>query len=450
MTPVPGPGLPRVLVVSHNPFSDVQNNGKTLQAFFEDWPRERVAQLYLTLDEPSFTNCDRFYRVTDLDVLMDLLPGRSGAAGPVERRDWVADSEVKASLGRRPLYRALRKLFLARPPVALLARSAVWKRARRDGERFRSWLDEFDPQVVFFQSSSATFAFDLVEQICRERGLPLLMETTDDYVTPGRWSPFSRTYYRRMQVVYARAVARSHAVIAIGRTMAQEYETRFGGNWEVAMNSVESLPTTPPRPDDGQRPLVLLFAGNLGLERWRVLASIGEALEMLGAEHGREARLDVYSIDAPESGVLAALTASGRVAFKGAADTEALRTYRAEADALVHVESFDARNRHITRLSVSTKIPEYMAADRLILAVGPADVASIRYVREEDFGVVVASQAPRDVASALARVLADPERQAALRARALDLVDVHHSRERTKAMIQRLALEAVAAGPSVS
>jgi glycosyltransferase involved in cell wall biosynthesis len=443
--------LPRVLVVSHNPFSDVQNNGKTLQAFFEDWPRERLAQLYLTLDEPSFTNCDRFYRVTDLDVLKDLLPGRSGAAGPVKRRDWEEDSQVKASLGRRPAYRAIRKLFLARPPAALLARSAVWKHARQDDERFRAWLDEFDPQLVFFQSSSAVFAFDLVEEICGERKIPLVMETTDDYVTPGaRWSPFSRTYYRQMKAAYARAVSRSYAVVAIGDAMAEEYAARFGGRWEVAMNSVESVPTTPPRPPDPKRPLLLLFAGNLGLNRWRVLAAVGEALTLLADERGREARLDVYSIDAPEPDVLEQLTASKRVVFRGAADPESLRRHRTDADVLVHVESFDAKNRHITRLSVSTKIPEYMAADRVILAVGPDDVASIRYIADEDIGVVVTSQDARDIAAQLARVVADTDQQATLRARALELVAVRHSRRRTKKMIVRLATEAVEAGPPAS
>ncbi|MFC7725889.1 hypothetical protein ACFQW6_12290 [Nocardioides sp. GCM10028917] len=446
-----GRDLPRVLVVSHNPFSDIQNNGKTLLAFFEDWPRERLAQLYLTLDEPSFTNCDRFYRVTDLDVLKDALPGRRSGAGPVQWRDWVEDSEVKASLGRRPIYRSIRKVFLARPPAALVARSLVWKRARKDGDRFKAWLDDFDPELVFFQSSNADFAFDLVEEICHDRSIPLIMETTDDYVTASdRWAPFSRTYYRRMQAAYGRAVARAYAVVAIGGTMAEEYEARFGGRWEVAMNSVERVPTAAPQPDDGQRPMVLHFAGNLGLNRWRVLAAVGAALDVLAARHGREAVLEIFSIDAPEQHALAAMTASPRVKFRGATNSESLRLHRADADVLLHVESFDPHNRHITRLSVSTKIPEYMAADRVVMAVGPGDVASIRYISDEDFGIVVTTPDPDDIAHRLADVLADPARQAELRARALELVDLHHSRERTKEMIARLAAEAIAAGPPAS
>lgn len=441
--------VPRVLVVSHNPFSNVQNNGKTLLAFFEDWPRERLAQLYLTLDEPSFDICGQFYRVTDLDVLKDALPGLSGAAGPVEPTSWTRDREVKSSLGKRRFYRTIRKVFLARPPAALMVRSLVWNKARADRERFRAWLDACDPQLVFFQSSSAVFAFDLVEEICRDRQIPLIVETTDDYLTPGpRWQPFGRRYHRQMQRAYQRAIDRSYAAVAIGDKMAGEYSERFGGRWEVAMNSVDLPDTVPPRPDDDSRPVVLHFAGNLGLNRWRVLAVLGAALDVLAERHHTQARLEIFSIDAPEPVVLAELTASARVSFRGSVDAAALHQHRSDSDVLVHVESFDEQNRHVTRLSVSTKIPEYMTADRVILAIGPPDVASIQYVADKDFGAVVTSPDPQRIAEELRQLLADPQRRAALRSRARHLVEANHSRQRTKELVARLAVEAVAAnGP---
>jgi hypothetical protein len=56
---------------------------------------------------------------------------------------------------------------------------------------------------------------------------------------------------------------------------------------------------------------------------------------------------------------------------------------------LVHVEAFDNTSRAYTRLSVSTKIPQYMAAGRPILCYGPAEVASCRYVEATRSGVVV-------------------------------------------------------------
>lgn len=440
------PELPRVLVVAHNPFSDVQNNGKTLTGFFEGWPRDRLAQLYLTLDEPSFTVCGNFYRVTDLDVLKDLLRLGSSSAGPVQQTSWQSDSKVKASLSRSRLYRLVRRVFLARLPLALMIRSVVWRRGRRDDDRLRQWLDDFAPELVFFQSSSATFAFDLVEQICADRRIPLIVETTDDYLTPGsRWSLTGRLYYRGMQRVYRRAVTRAYAVVAICQKMADEYRRRFGGSYVLAMNSVAIEETSPPTALTPDRPAVLHFAGNLGLNRWRVLASVGRALDELAERHGITAQLEIYSIDEPEPAVLEALTTSRRVRFCGAVGHDELREHRARADVVVHVESFDRRNRHVTRLSVSTKIPEYMASDRVIFAVGPGDVASIEYLRDNEIGQVVTEDSPPLVADALRALLTDEALRVRLRERAMTLAHRNHSRTATREMITRLALDAVGA-----
>lgn len=64
---------PRVLVIAHNPFSDTQNNGKTLSAFFNGWPKDKLAQIYLTPDKPDYTVCENFFRITDLEVLKSFL-----------------------------------------------------------------------------------------------------------------------------------------------------------------------------------------------------------------------------------------------------------------------------------------------------------------------------------------------------------------------------------------
>ena len=52
-----------------------------------------------------------------------------------------------------------------------------------------------------------------------------------------------------------------------------------------------------------------------------------------------------------------------------------------ETDVLVHVESFDAYCKAKTSLSISTKIPEYLSSKRLILAIGPDDIASMEYLK---------------------------------------------------------------------
>jgi glycosyltransferase involved in cell wall biosynthesis len=83
------------------------------------------------------------------------------------------------------------------------------------------------------------------------------------------------------------------------------------------------------------------------------------------------------------------LSIPGAVEFKGALNAAEVQQVIVESDILVHVESMDKVSRKLTRLSVSTKIPEYLASGRCILAVGPAEVASIRYIQDHEAGLVV-------------------------------------------------------------
>ena len=438
--------LPRVLVISHNPFSDTQNNGKTLSAFFAGWPPQQLAQLYFTMDTPDFTVCDRFFRITDLDMLKKAFGRPATSSGRITQAGRAQLGVQKSNLHRSRAYRLVRDIFQARLPSALLARSAFWTRSRWQTAELTRWLDDFDPQVVFFQSSNCTFAFDIVQTISDERGIPLVMETTDDYVT---WypsiSPAAWLYHRSIERAYAAAVNRASTVFAIGGRMAEEYQRRFGGSWRTAMNSVDVAEPpieSGPAPDRVE-PLILHFAGNVGLNRWQVLAAIGNALAELRERHGRQAKLEVYSLQEPDAKVLAALDIPGHCEFLGARDSEFLAKRRRASHFLVHVESFDRKNRRVARLSISTKIPEYMAAGRDILAVGPADVASIDYLSSEQAGTVVTSADPRQIAEAIESAVADPERLAAQRRTAHQLVLANHLKSAIAADIQEAIVAAV-------
>jgi hypothetical protein len=73
---------------------------------------------------------------------------------------------------------------------------------------------------------------------------------------------------------------------------------------------------------------------------------------------------------------------AGAAGYMGSLSKDELNEVIREADVLVHVESFDRNSIESTRLSVSTKIPEYLAMGRPVLAVGPPDVASMEFLRD--------------------------------------------------------------------
>ena len=56
---------------------------------------------------------------------------------------------------------------------------------------------------------------------------------------------------------------------------------------------------------------------------------------------------------------------------------------------------------------MSTKIPQYMAAGRPLLCYGPGEVASMRFVADNECGLVIGSQAQSKLVAALRRIVQD-------------------------------------------
>ena len=54
---------------------------------------------------------------------------------------------------------------------------------------------------------------------------------------------------------------------------------------------------------------------------------------------------------------------------------------------MIHSESFDPKMIEITRLSISTKISEYLSMGKCIFAYGPSNVGSMRFLFDNNLGL---------------------------------------------------------------
>lgn len=431
--------FPKVLVVAHNPFSLVHNNGKTLAAFFRNWPQEKIAQIYLTTDVPDFSICRNFFQIHDIDMMRQIFGGRGVKGRRVMSCDIDDISDVKRRVKGSFLIGIIRSNFF---PVFQLAKDVLWGMIGFKSKELMKFIDEFEPQVVFFHSYRDVFSFSLVNWICGRRKVALMMYVSDDYVS-GRLSfdPFFWIQRIRVKQEYKKAISRSSSVVAGSEKMMNEFKERFGGNYIVAMNAISEL-NFPPRKFDCAV-VRLLFAGNIGLNRWKVLSLIARCLEELDVESGVKGELSIYSLNELTIKQLTEINIPGYSKFRGSLNTVQLNFEKNNADILIHVESFDRVNKHITRLSVSTKISEYLASRRCIFAVGPPDVASIEYLLERDLAVVVTSKSNIQIKAALKNIMIDAALREKYADKGLDIARLRHSAEGTTELIYKNVHDAV-------
>ncbi|MBM3907983.1 MAG: hypothetical protein FJ363_07880 [Gemmatimonadetes bacterium] len=95
-------------------------------------------------------------------------------------------------------------------------------------------------------------------------------------------------------------------------------------------------------------------------------------------------------------------------------------------DLLLVASSFESSQAHMSRSSIQTKVTDYMAAGRPILACGPADAASNRFLREHGCALFAEDPAPGAIDGALKAAVAARDEGPQMARRAWDVVRSEH------------------------
>jgi glycosyltransferase involved in cell wall biosynthesis len=193
--------------------------------------------------------------------------------------------------------------------------------------------------------------------------------------------------------------------MTISEAMAEEYGRRYGLRFEDFMNCASVPAECPPLCDvPPGSPLKLVYVGGLHLNRWQAIRRIGEALDQL-AEEGIPAELEIHAPETDFKLYAPQFEGIRTIRSGGSLTQEQIPAALRDADVLVHVESFDDASRRYTRLSISTKIPQYLAAGRPIFGYGPMEVASCGYLQSSACGVVVGVPDPQKILETLRTLL---------------------------------------------
>jgi hypothetical protein len=126
------------------------------------------------------------------------------------------------------------------------------------------------------------------------------------------------------------------------------------------------------------------------------------------------------------------------VKLAGTALPQDIPGIQSDANVLVHVESFDAASRAYTRLSLSTKLPQYFMAGRCVVTVGPAEGASIRYVQQANAGLVVTENSVDALRRCLRLVVCDESVRCAYGESAYAFAIAHHDEARQQGRFRML------------
>ncbi len=370
----------KVLFVTGTPFRNDTNSGKTLGVMFDKFPSEELAQLYFSPQSPKSNACETYYQINEKQLIKSFFGiNARKCGGEISSLD-LAEAGVKPEKNADMLTKIGGNILIR------IMRNFLWKISHWENKNYYRWLDSVSPSIIF------TILFDnpktakAVRNIAKRYDCSVVMFVTDDNYNDSEKKPslIRKLFYKSLQKSTARLM-RDYGKYIIGCCdMASDF---FGEKFRLPHSTVytpsnaicNALPLAEQN-DEGV--VVFRYFGNIMLRRWESLKKLGEAIRDYNIAKGeKKAILEVYS-GATHADIIEELTIENGCEFKGWISGEEYFKALQTAHIGVHVESFDENMIRRTKMSISTKIADYLGAGKCIFAIGPDEVASMQHIKD--------------------------------------------------------------------
>lgn len=368
-----------ILIVSYEAWRDTNNGGNVLSNIFSAFPDANIAQIYCSGEEPENSICRRYFQISD-SMLLKREKGRV-----LEEKDYSVDKDCKDEAVENRIKNNIPKFL---KEASLLARELLWVIFKWKTENLKQFVIDFKPDIIFAPCYSYFHVSKLALFVKSIVKCPMLSYISDDNYSLKQLNFYPSFWINRLitRKWIRKLFKESSLVYTMTEMQKSEYEKLLHRPMKVLCKSALFEENS----KKINKPIRFIYAGGLYLNRWKVLGELSKVLNNIN-KNDVKAQLHVYT-SSKLSGRKEKLLNDDRTTFLHTAISydELLEQYK-NSDVAIHVESFDLKNRLITRLSFSTKIIDCMSSGCAILAIGPDSQAGIAYLKDNDAAICVTS-----------------------------------------------------------
>lgn len=375
-----------ILIVTYESWRETNSGGNVLSNLFRSFLEDDIAHIYCWGELPQNAVCRKYFQISDL-MLLTKEKGRR-----LDERDYSQDGGNRQDNAENRIKHSIPGVL---KNAALLARELLWEMFDWRTPALERFVRDFQPDVIFAPCDMAYHVLKLALHVKSIAQCPMISYVVDDVYSykrlrfyPSFW--INKTITRKWM---RRFFAECSLVYTMTETQKNEYERIFRRPMKILCKSAEFFK----REKEIGNPIRFLYAGNLYVNRWKTLVALADALSAINAS-GVRAQLHIFSGTKLNVRTMKKLNDGKNAFFHGLISYPELEEWYRDSDVAVHAESFDLKNRLITRLSFSTKIVDCLSSGCAVLAVGPGSQAGIAYLKDNDAAICVNSvQALRQV-----------------------------------------------------
>ncbi|GEM_PF-851130 len=420
--------LPKILVISHTSFTKSDSMGSTLASYFSEYDSSCLAQFYIKEMNPDIPVCERYYRVTDSEVLNSVIhPFSRGQIG-----NKLSLSESKN--GEKSAVKDPKSGNIKTRSIRMILRNIIWKLSRFEKKGFKRFVDDFSPDAVLVQPGDFAFLLGLATKISKKRNIPLIVLQCEAYYLKPYFSksPDYLIYRRNFNKHFEKMMKRAKLCIYLCDALKKDYEKHFDTPSVTVYKSTNIIPEKREKKVDPDS-FRCIYGGNLGkaVGRAEPLLEIGRAVKKCGGV------IDVYTSSTGEH--LSGLTEENGIILHGAISSDELIERTKRSDFVIHIENQSEWHKVDEKYAFSTKIADMLACGRPAIIYGSTEIAGIKYFAENGLGLVI--EKGDDLCPEIEKLTKDKVRQEEYIERALYFAKTNHNPARNSETVKNMIAE---------
>lgn len=374
----------RILLITDEVWNDQIHGNNILSNWFDGFDAE-FANVYCSPGLPLNNTCNKYFQITDSMMLKSIITNKkAGNAFSMEKTQEI-NHEILAEGENKKLYTNLKSITTE----SLRAlREAIWYFGKYDILALKKFINDFKPDIIFSPRFASIKILRLERIILNIVKVPIIAFTGDaEYslkllrLSPVFWMKkfILRKMLRKMMPNYS-------LYYTLSEEQLKEYQEEFGKKFKILRKS--GVFKDKYKEKEINTPIKLVYAGKLYSNRWKNLIEVSKNLKEINKDEVKMV-LEIYTRDTLNDKQLKLLNDGKNSFVKGSATPKELKEIYEEADISLHVESFDLKNRLLTKLSFSTKIIDCLASGCAVVVIAWDQHSGYTYLEKQDAAITM-------------------------------------------------------------
>ena len=365
-----------ILVFSGGTWDDTKENGNTFSNFFNGkvWENDNFFNIYLRKSIPNNPVCKNYFQLPASDMIKYYFkPNKIGKKIILENN--YRDNLVTEIKSNEQKYINIIHTYSLSFIYNLM--NHIYRKQKWLNDALKNYIKTANPDIFFAFATNVSILKPTIEYIKKNTTAKIVLFISDDFYES--YSKKIITERNKLKKEFSDIISMADKIYGITDELCNKYSKLFNKNIEILHKGCSFDYNIKNKTNN---PIKFVYAGNLLYGRAKILSKIAKAIEKSNTINSKKAMLEIYTGTAVTDKLKQQLNITNSSIIMGKREYNAIKKIENEADYVLHVESFDKKQIETVKFSFSTKIIDCMQCGSCFVAIGPKQIASIKYVKK--------------------------------------------------------------------